>query len=140
MEDSTHPVIGVGKVHGRDAQEVNECGIVTASAQCAQAGNQSIYWTSAVGISDPVVIDTEATGAWCTDLFGGREDHTLYRRCSLCPEGSIGENRDVHIDVGHRALLQLAEKLLCKFCRANESEFLCSPAGKYDGPAGSPGA
>jgi hypothetical protein len=37
MEDSTHPVIGVGKVHGRDAQEVNECGIVTASAQCAQA-------------------------------------------------------------------------------------------------------
>lgn len=24
VEDSTHPVIGVGKVHGGDAQEVNE--------------------------------------------------------------------------------------------------------------------
>lgn len=202
-------------------------------------GNYSIYWTTAVSISDPVVIDTEATGTRCTDLvqrgtsdgsgnpasttrwvssrphspgqlptlycivphtplhlFGGREDHTLYRGCPLCPEGNIGcggsrearsdpvssfpsplpaarathtEHRDVHIDVGHRALLQLAEELLCQgrrtdispllphprtptprssvglthfceFCRANEPKLLRSPAGKYDGSSGSPGA
>lgn len=37
MGDSTHPVIGVGKVHRSDAQEVNEWGIVTACTQRAQA-------------------------------------------------------------------------------------------------------
>lgn len=40
MEDSTDPVIGVGKIHGRDAQEVNECGIVAAGTQRAQAGER----------------------------------------------------------------------------------------------------
>lgn len=37
MWKTTHPVIGVGKVHGSDAQEVNEGGIVAACTQCAHA-------------------------------------------------------------------------------------------------------
>lgn len=31
-------------------------------------GDQAIHCTAAVGILDPVVIDTEAAATWCTDL------------------------------------------------------------------------
>lgn len=37
-----YPVVGVGKVHGGDAQEVNEGCIVAASAQSAQAAGRKM--------------------------------------------------------------------------------------------------
>lgn len=37
-----HPVIGVGEVHGGDAQEVNEGCVVAASTQRAQAAGRKM--------------------------------------------------------------------------------------------------
>ena len=95
---SAYPVIGVGDVHGGDAQEVNEGCVVAARTQSAQAagskmvrlqgagpahqprvpipalgspGDQAVHRAATVGISDPVVIDAETAGAWCGDLSGG---------------------------------------------------------------------
>lgn len=96
---STHLVIGVGDVHGGDAQEVNEGCIVAASTQRAQPvgrktmgleatgpsdlptpvpapapgspGDQAVHGTAIVRIPDPVVVDAESAGAWCGDLQGG---------------------------------------------------------------------
>lgn len=95
---SAYPVIGVGDVHGGDAQEVNEGCVVAARTQSAQAagrkmvrlqgagpahqpgvpspalgspGDQAVHRAATVGISDPVVIDAETAGAWCADLSGG---------------------------------------------------------------------
>lgn len=94
-----HPVIGVGEVHGGDAQEVNEGCVVAASTQRAQAagrkmvglegarparrpggpssvldlgspGDQAVHRAATVGILDPVVVDAEAAAAWCRDLAG----------------------------------------------------------------------
>lgn len=97
---AAHPVIGVGDVHGGDAQEVNEGRVVAASTQRAHAagrkmdgleaagparppgvpalapapdspGDQAIHGTAAVEIPDPVVVDAEAARAWCGDLTRG---------------------------------------------------------------------
>lgn len=96
---STHLVIGVGDVHGGDAQEVNEGCIVAASTQRAQPvgrktmgleatgpsdlptpvpapapgspGDQAVHGTAIVRIPDPVVVDAESAGAWRGDLQGG---------------------------------------------------------------------
>lgn len=97
---AAHPVIGVGDVHGGDAQEVNEGRVVAASTQRAHAagrkmdgleaagparppgapapapapgspGDQAIHWAASVEIPDPVVVDAEAARAWCGDLTGG---------------------------------------------------------------------
>lgn len=195
---STYLVIGVGDVHGGDAQEVNEGCIVAASTQRAQPvgrktmgleatgpsdlptpvpapapgspGDQAVHGTAIVRIPDPVVIDAESAGAWRGDLQGGepslgagpssdptasgcttqptplhlfscREDDALDWGRPLHPQGGVGcgrirerlypgpspfislipsqtscpphtKHRDVHVDVGHGALLQLAEELL----------------------------
>lgn len=90
-----HPVIGVGDVHGGDAQEVNEGCVVAAGTQRAQAverkmvgleasgpacpsrapvlalgspGNQAVCCAATVEIPDPVVVDAEAVEARCGDL------------------------------------------------------------------------
>ena len=87
-----YPVIGVGDVHGGDAQEVNERGIIAASAQSPHTmgrnmvrlqgagpahqpgvpipvpgspGDQAVHGAATVVISDPIVIDAETAGARC---------------------------------------------------------------------------
>lgn len=86
-----HPVIGVGDVHGGDAQEVNEGCIVAASTQRTQAagrkgariksaepdrlapgpllslgspGDQAVHWAAAIEVLDPVVVDAQVARAW----------------------------------------------------------------------------
>lgn len=48
--ESTHPVIGVGDVHGGDAQEVKERCVVAASAQSAQAAKMKATGVGAAGV------------------------------------------------------------------------------------------
>lgn len=101
---SAYPVIGVGDVHGGDAQEVNERGIIAASAQSPHTmgrnmvrlqgagpahqpgvpipvpgspGDQAVHGAATVVISDPIVIDAETAGARCGDLSGGESSLPL---------------------------------------------------------------
>lgn len=110
-----HPVIGVGDVHGGDAQEVNEGCIVAPRTQRAQAvekkivglegtgpaglsrapvlalgspGDQAICRAATVEIPDPVVVDAEAFGAWSGDLTRRR----IQSGTSL-PQGPKGRPR-----------------------------------------------